>query len=184
LKLRVTSHSSSKLATSNSLASPESSVLHYLILFLLCIVVFHSLSVRHYLCFLLVFELLSVHNSETATLKQGLHLPRFDLQRLSTPPAFATPLHISLASTGRFCHFSTKEQTNPSAKQKHLSHPHTTHPPTTMSTLTPRQGSTGLDDDGSAYYGYDSSGCYNAGTCSWWWSDVSKLRAPNHHQTP
>jgi hypothetical protein len=123
LKLRVTSHSSSKLATSNSLASPESSVLHYLILFLLCIVVFHSLSVRHYLCFLLVFELLSVHNSETATLKQGLHLPRFDLQRLSTPPAFATPLHISLASTGRFCHFSTKEQTNPSAKQKHLSHP-------------------------------------------------------------
>jgi hypothetical protein len=48
-----------------------------------------------------------------------------------------------------------------------------------MSTLTPRQGSTGLDDDGSTYYGYDSSGCYNEGTCSWWWSDVS----PNSRQT-
>jgi hypothetical protein len=93
LKLRVTSHSSSKLATSNSLASPESSVLHYLILFPFCIVCLSFSVGPTLLCFLLVFELLSVHNSETATLKQGLHLPRFDLQRLSTPPAFTTYIY-------------------------------------------------------------------------------------------
>jgi hypothetical protein len=51
-----------------------------------------------------------------------------------------------------------------------------------MSTLTPRQGSTGLDDDGSTYYGYDSSGCYNEGTCSWWWSDVSPYSRQTHRR--
>jgi hypothetical protein len=52
---------------SNSLASPESSVLLYLILCLLCVDVFHSLSIQRYLCFLLVFEPILVCNSAVAS---------------------------------------------------------------------------------------------------------------------